>query len=126
MAIHNKKFECFAQDLIFIIKQDTMCDIKSYPLVCVNVETIERTFQISSDLFWGYSVNIDISKLNSITSIIEYIKTDLKNFLLSKNLQLLIEKLDQRHFHIHSPHDNYNDLLNHTDTNTIIYICDHC
>lgn len=106
-----------------------MSDIKSYPitLVCVkDVETIERTFQVSSDLFWGYSMKIDISKFSCMTSIIEYIKSDLRNFLLSKNLQLLIEKLDLCHFHIHSPYDNYNDLLNHTDTNTIIYVCDHC
>lgn len=85
-----------------------------------------RIFQVSSDLFWGYRVNLDITSFDSITSIIEYVRSDLKQFLLSKNLQMLVEKLDACHFHIHSPYNEYIQLVKQADDQTIIYICDHC
>lgn len=84
-----------------------------------------RIFQVSSDLFWGYRVNVDISSFDSIISIIEYVRSDLRQFLLSKNLQMLVEKLDACHFHIHSPYNEYVQLVQ-ADDQTIIYICDHC
>jgi hypothetical protein len=85
-----------------------------------------RTFQLSSDLFWGYRVCVDVGNFDCMTSLIEYIKGDIKQFLLSKNLQMLVEKLDQCRFHIHSPYDEFNDMLNRTDDRTVIYVCDHC
>lgn len=85
-----------------------------------------RTFQLSSDLFWGYRVNVDVGNFDCITSIIDYIKSDVRQFLLSRNLQMLVEKLDMCRFHIHSPYDEYYDLLQKTDERTVIYVCDHC
>lgn len=85
-----------------------------------------RTFQLSSDLFWGYRVCVDVGSFDCMKNLIEYIKGDIKQFLLSKNLQMLIEKLDQCRFHIHSPYDEFHDLLNRTDERTVIYVCDHC
>jgi len=86
----------------------------------------QRTFQVSSDLFWGYRITVDVGNFDCVTSIIEYIKNDLRTFLLSRNLQMLVEKLDACRFHIHSPFDCYNDLLTKTDDRTIVYVCDHC
>lgn len=90
-----------------------------------NLTTI-RTFQISSDLFWGYRMSIDISHFDTIKSIIDYVKSDIKTFLLSRNLQCLVEKLDECKFHIHQPYDIFDDLMNYTTNKDVIYICDHC
>lgn len=85
-----------------------------------------RTFQISSDLFWGYKMSIDISYFDNVKEIIDYVKSDIRTFLLSKNLQCLVEKLEASKFHIHQPYDVLQDLKNYTTNNDIIYICDHC
>lgn len=90
------------------------------------MEPSVRTFQISSDLFWGYRVEVDISHFDDIGHIIDYVRSDIRTFLLSRNLQCLVEKLDECHFHIHSPFDNYDELLRKTTVDTVVYVCDHC
>ena len=85
-----------------------------------------RTFQLSSDLFWGYKITLDISRFDTIRSVIEYVKSDLRTFLLSRNLQCLVEKLDECKFHIHEPHDTFEELVHNSTCNDIVYICDHC
>lgn len=85
-----------------------------------------RIFQVSSDIFWGYRLSVDISHFDSIKGIIDYVKSDIKTFLLSRNLQCLVEKLDECKFHIHEPHDIFEELLQCTTNNDVIYICDHC
>jgi hypothetical protein len=87
---------------------------------------IYKTFQVSSDLFWGYRVQVDVTRFDSVAAIIDYIKSDMRRFLSSKNLQNLVEKLNATKFHIHHPFDTYSELLNHPDRNMIIYVCDHC
>lgn len=90
------------------------------------MESMIRTFQISSDLFWGYRLIIDMSKFSDISTIIDYIKNDIRTFLLSRNLQCLVEKLDACKFHIHDPYSTYSDILKNTTSENVIYICDHC
>lgn len=85
-----------------------------------------RTFQISSDYFWGYRVHIDIADYDDINAILNYIKHDLKTFFLSKNLQSLANKVDRCRFHIHSPYNTYDDLIELTNDRDVIYVCDHC
>jgi hypothetical protein len=92
----------------------------------MKISKIIRTFQLSSDLFWGYKMSIDISRFDNIQCIIEYVKNDIKTFLLSRNLLCLVEKLDSCRFHIHQPYDMFEHLINYTTSNDIIYICDHC
>lgn len=92
----------------------------------MDTSTTMRTFQISSDLFWGYRISIDISHFDGIKSIIDYIKSDIRTFLLSRNLQCLVEKLDECKFHIHQPYDVFQDIKNLTTIDDVIYICDHC
>jgi hypothetical protein len=92
----------------------------------MEASTTIRTFQISSDIFWGYRMSIDISHFDDIKSVIDYIKSDIRTFLLSRNLQCLVEKLDECKFHIHQPYDVFQDLLNYTTNSDIIYVCDHC
>lgn len=85
-----------------------------------------RTFQISSEYFWGYRMSIDILLFDDVKAIIKYVKQDLKTFLLSRNLQGLADKVENAKFHIHHPYSSYNELVNMTNDNDIIYICDHC
>lgn len=86
----------------------------------------KRIFQVSSDMFWGYRVEIDLIYFETIAAIIQYVKNDLKQFLLSRNLQLLAEQVEKNNFHIHHPFETFEDIKNNTNTSTIIYICDHC
>jgi hypothetical protein len=85
-----------------------------------------RTFQISSELFWGYRMVLDITHFDNIKSIIEYVKSDIRTFLLSRNLQLLVEKLDECKFHIHEPCETFEKVINNSTSYDVIYICDHC
>lgn len=85
-----------------------------------------RTFQVSSELFWGYRMVLDISHFDNVKSIIEYVKSDIRTFLLSRNLQLLVEKLDECKFHIHEPYETFEKVINNSTSKDVIYICDHC
>lgn len=85
-----------------------------------------RVLQFSSDTFWGYRVTVDISRFTCISDLVQHVKDDLSMLLLSNNLQLLIEKHENTRYHIHSPFATIEDLQNHTDRNTVIYVCDHC
>lgn len=88
--------------------------------------SLQRTFQFSSDLFWGYRVNVDLSQFNDIDGIITYCIDDIKKMLTTHNLQILLEKLNERTFHVHSHENNIQELIENTDSDTIIYVCDHC
>jgi hypothetical protein len=88
--------------------------------------SIQRTFQFSSDLFWGYRATIDVSQFSDMNDIITYCIDDLRKILTKHNLQILLEKLNQRTFHVHSHENNIHELIENTDSDTVIYICDHC
>ncbi len=91
-----------------------------------NMQSTKRTFQISSDYFWGYRVHLDVSNFDDVNAILNYIKQDMKVFFLSKNLQSLASKVEKCRFHIHSPYNTYHDLLELTHDKDVIYVCDHC
>jgi hypothetical protein len=76
------------------------------------------TFILSSELFWGFSVTININDFCNNEEIIKYIKKELKAFLMIKNLQLLVEKVNTLELHMHDEFENLK-LQN------IWYICDH-
>jgi hypothetical protein len=85
-----------------------------------------RMFQVSSDLFWGYRVEVNLSHFENLKDAIAYVKNDLKTFLSSRNLQFLLEKVEEVRFHVHSPYYTINNILELTTPDTIVYICDHC
>lgn len=85
-----------------------------------------RTFQISSELFWGYRLRVDISLYDSLSDIIQLIKLDLKRYLLDKNLKALAEKVDGMNLHMHEPFLSFSELLDGTSPSDILYLCDHC
>lgn len=90
------------------------------------MENTTRTFQVSSEIFWGYRVTIDLSTVTTINDIIQFVCDDLEQYLRGANLQMLIEKLHASHFHIHSPFTSFDEILIKADPNTVIFICDHC
>ena len=81
-----------------------------------------RTFQLSDDLFWGFSIKLDLDEIESIEEVFVLMKVRLKNFLKKGNLEILVEKLDKKVFHC----STLGKILVDTDENTIIYICSHC
>tara|TARA_B100000035_G_C20988550_1_gene549038 strand:- start:843 stop:1115 length:273 start_codon:yes stop_codon:yes gene_type:complete len=75
----------------------------------------------SSELFSGFTVEIDIRYIDNIGEIINYFKKQLFDVLKKNNLLNLIDKLKITNFHIHT--HNLNEILLNKE---IIYICDHC
>ena len=77
---------------------------------------------LSAETFWGFIITINMNEVSDLTLnnqsefIQNKIKNELKEFLLSRNLQILAEKVDMLNIHLH-------DLLKENETN---YACDHC
>jgi hypothetical protein len=87
-----------------------------------------RTFQISSKLFWGFKIDIDLDEVSSNKEIIDRVISTLRYILISNNLILLSEMLDGKNenekmiFHIHEK--TFENILLEDPKNEI-YICDH-
>ena len=75
----------------------------------------------SSDIFSGFTINIDVRYIDNENDIINYFKKKLTDVLKKNNLLNLIDKLNNSNFHIHT--HNLTEILISKD---IIYICDHC
>lgn len=87
---------------------------------------MNRTFQVSSDLFWGYKMVVDISTYETLDDICKYMQKQMKQFFVTHNLLALAEKVDSLKLHIHSPIQTMDDIFLHTTPDMIIYVCDHC
>lgn len=83
-------------------------------------------FQISSDLFWGFQSLIDLRSYTTLTDVVSDIKKDLKHFLMTRNLQVLSEKVDAMELHVHHPYSSLDDIRTKCPSYEIIYLCDHC
>lgn len=82
-----------------------------------------REFVVSSELFHGYSVILNISEYSNLEEIASKVHKSLLNALSSLKLEILVEKLKNKHFHIH-----YMTLeqIKTCDSNHKCYICDGC
>jgi hypothetical protein len=85
-----------------------------------------RTFQLSSELFWGFRVKVDLAYVDDIATVIKMVKLELKGYLLQRNLQALAEKVDRLPLHMHEPNVTFDKLLEYTRPKEILYLCDHC
>lgn len=83
-----------------------------------------RTFQVSSDLFWGYRMTLDMNRMGSEKDIVRALKADMKAFFLKANLELLALKVDSMDFHLHL-RGGIKALMDDATEDTITYICDH-
>lgn len=78
-------------------------------------------FQISAELFWGFSVDLNPLAFKNTVQLVEFVKQSLMEKLWALNLQVLAEKLRDTEFHC----DLEFDKLVEMDPDMTIYICDH-
>ena len=82
-----------------------------------------RVFIASSELFSGFKTEIQLTEVESIEDIIKIFRSNLNNVLERNHLEILVNKLNDCSFHIHSY--SIEDILTSTNE-TVFYICDHC
>ena len=82
-----------------------------------------RSFEISDELFSGFTLKIDLDHIHCLKDIIAHFYQVLSNILNDNNLDILLVKLNRKSFHIHDY--TMTDLLL-SDGNRIFYICGHC
>lgn len=83
-----------------------------------------RTFCISSELFQGFKVDVDIDEMESMENIINYVKNSLCVELEKLQLERLVSKLNKTNF-CHHGYDIM-DVLVSEKNDRIWYLCDHC
>ena len=81
-----------------------------------------KTVKFSSELFQGFTTQIDTNDVVSIDEIIIISISILRNLLHTNNLENLVKKCDSINWHIHDK--NFSQLINCNDN--IIWICDKC
>ena len=86
-------------------------------------ETNPRKFIISSELFGGYEVMIDLNYCNSLDDIVNTVYDDLYNCLVQHKFEYLTNKVRLCHFHIHN--FTFENIIL-SDREETFYICDHC
>ena len=87
------------------------------------MNTYDRSFVFSSNLFGSYEVKADIRYFDSLDNIIEYCVKDLIETLKKHNFISLIETCKRLDFHIHT--HTFDEILM-CKLNEIIYICEGC
>jgi len=85
------------------------------------MEKNSRLCKFSSDYFQGFTVDIDISIIESTSEIVATAISVLHAVLLQNNFERLLKHLDHTQFHIHDI--TLDDIKNNPDK--IIWICDH-
>jgi hypothetical protein len=89
-----------------------------------NQDNYKRTFIASSELFSGFKVEIQITRVDSINEIINYFVNELTTVLEENNFENLLSKLNNNKlFHIHGV--SIEDILT-SNPDHIFYLCDHC
>lgn len=81
-----------------------------------------RKFIASSELFSDFEVTISLYEINSIDEIINIFIEELEKVLSENKLNILLDKLKKKKFHIHSY--TIEEILTSNDED-IFYICDH-
>ena len=89
------------------------------------VSTI-RKFQLSSDLFWGYQMEVDILELEDMKEVNILLKNDLLDFLKKYNLLELYDRAKKLELHNHLVESiTPLEFLEKTPEDLITYLCDH-
>jgi hypothetical protein len=70
-------------------------------------------------------MSLDLQNYENVQDIIEHVKTDMIMFFRYRNLQLLVEKVRESRFHIHSPYSTLEEIKK-ADASLVIFICGHC
>ena len=80
------------------------------------------TFIISSELFWGFSVQLEPTWFVSLDAIVKCIHMMLQTHFKKNNMDVMYEKSKQLKFHIH---DYTFENICTLPENSSIYVCDH-
>lgn len=90
-------------------------------------------FILSCELYWGYGLDVDDLYYDydstTIQQVIDLIKKDLKAFMMSKGLEVLVNKVDGLELHSHEflKTTTLQQIVNHNASpNMIVYLCDCC
>ena len=86
------------------------------------MEDTKRTFIASSETFSEYSTKISLYHVSTIDDIIKIFKYELKEDLKKLNLNILIELVEKKNFHIHGY--SIEDILT-SNSEKVFFICDH-
>lgn len=81
-----------------------------------------RICEFSSELFGGFQYKLVLNDVDSIEEIIGLAVSHLRTVLKNNLFDVLVEKVDKTHWHIHS--HSFEDIL--LKENEKIWICDHC
>jgi len=87
------------------------------------IDEYKRIFIASSELFSGFKVEINITKIENLEDIVNIFTDNLKKVLKENNFEILLESVNIKKFHVHS--HNLEDILV-SNKNEIFYVCDHC
>ena len=82
-----------------------------------------RIFEISDELFGGFSIKIDLDTVESLEDIVKCVINELSTALKTNNLVMLVDKLEKKYFHIHG--FAFGHILLSDESNTF-YVCGHC
>lgn len=82
-----------------------------------------RIFEISDEIFGGFSCQIDLDFVNTLDEICNEILIRLRGIINQYNLFHLNTLLEKKKFHIHGY--SFADILI-SDSHKIFYICCHC
>ena len=88
-----------------------------------SIDKYKRIFIASSELFSGFKVEIDITKIETLEDIVEIFTDNLKKVLKENNFEILLESVNVKKFHVHS-HQLEDILVSNKDET--FYVCDHC
>ena len=86
------------------------------------MDIYNRKFVASSNIFSGFTTEINIVFISTINDLCKQFKQKLKEILQTHHLEILLEKLEKSNFHVHS--HTIEDILT-SNKNDIFYICDH-
>lgn len=82
----------------------------------------KRKFVASSDIFSDFTVEISLYDVETIEDIIKYFVKRLRECLLKNNFTNLVQKVDEKNFHIHGKTIEMILTSRYTET---FFICDH-
>lgn len=86
------------------------------------MDIYNRRFVASSNIFSGFTTEINIVFISTINELCKQFKENLKEILKKHHLEVLLKKLEDCNFHVHS--HTIEDILT-SKKNDIFYICDH-
>lgn len=82
-----------------------------------------RTFQISSDIFWGFRTQIIVEPSSTQDSILHELHLGMTHFFTEANLLVLADRCRSCKLHLHE--DIASMLSEGVSEETIFFACDH-